>query len=267
MVAVGIAIDEEQVYQKIAKKLEEMDIPFVNLEKMDYDVKIVITDKINDKMNRMDDKKVLVENNSKKEIERAIIECARKYRVGRYDKLRIGIDPGPGPGVAIFGDGTLLYEGKLKDAKIRNFIKDELAIYEDRYESCILRIGDGATIYRNRMINSLIALTEKGKMKMELVDEKNTSSEKSDIAAAKKIAFIRGKEILKPFNIEIKKGEIKEIQRMSRMKDERRITISEELAKDVAEGKVTIEKAIGLMKKKEKKRKGGSENREVNSCK
>jgi len=247
MTVVGIAVDDERVYQKIAKKLEEMGIPFVNLEKMPYDVKIVITDDIS----KMNNKKILIEEKSKKGIERAVIECARKYRGNRrYNRVLIGIDPGPKPGIAIFGDESLLYGAKLKDANVKNFIKDELAIYEHRYESCILRIGNGAAMYRNRIINSLIELTEKEKMRMEIVDEKNPSREKSDVAAAKKIAFIEGKEIFKPFKIEIKKGEIKEIQKMSRMSDPG-ITISEDLAKEVAEGKLAIEKAIERMKKKE----------------
>jgi hypothetical protein len=247
MAVVGIAVDDEWVYQKIAKKLEEMGIPFVNLEKMPYDVKIVITDN----MSKMNNKKILIKEKSKKGIERAVIECARKYRGNRrYNRVLIGIDPGPKPGIAIFGDESLLYGAELKDANVKNFIKDELAIYEHRCESCILRIGNGAAMYRNRIINSLIELTEKENMRIEIVDEKNTSREKSDVAAAKKIAFIEGREISGPFKIEIKKGEIKEIQKMSRMSDPG-ITISEDLAKEVAEGKLTIEKAIERMKKKE----------------
>lgn len=229
MKVVGIRVKDERTYKKIAKELEALNIPFINLNRVpSADIAIVLTDD--------QGKGISVGRN----VKRAIKGCLRAYS-GRFREIVIGIDPGPRPGIAVFGDEREIYSCIAESPeKAAAFVKKITEMYE--HESCVIRIGDGAKVYRNRIINRLLPL------RIEIVDERRTSG--MHMESAKKIAFLNGTVIKEEIRQEFEEGELKEIQNESRSISG--ITISKELAKEVAEGKIDMKKAI---KKQNKRRK------------
>ena len=172
-------------------------------------------------------------------------ECIRKlksylYGKKRFEKLVVGIDPGPKPGIAVIGDGIVVEEIQLSSvSKVRGLIDDIYSGYSPRF--FLVRIGDGDITNRNRIINSLVE-----DYIIELVNEKNTSEAitNKDIESAKVIAFTRGKRVREKLNIVVKEGYLKDIQRKSRIESDGKITISRNLAKKVALGELSLKEAI-----------------------
>jgi hypothetical protein len=236
MKVVGIRIKDEKLYKRAAKKLEELNIPFINLNRMAEieSVKVLLTD------NEMDNGIFVDENLSK-----AVLDCARRYYDNvRYRHIIIGIDPGPKPGIAVFGDEKLLDTLRAASPeKATDFVKNILRIHE--HDSCTIRIGNGAGVYRNRIINSLLPLR---KCRIEIVDESGTSRNSDDTDAAKMIAFIKGDQIREPVTEKADEGELREIQRESR--DAFGFTISMELAREVAEGRLDLKRAIKMQRER-----------------
>jgi len=222
MMVVGIRVKDERKYKKIAKELEALNIPFINLNRalcMD-EVSIVLTDE--------QDKGIYAGEN----INETIRTCALAY-AGRFEDIVIGIDPGPKPGIAVFGDDREICSREASSPeKAVAFLKKILDVYE--HKKSIIRIGNGARVYRDRIINGLLPLS------VEIVEEKRTSRKHSD--AAKEIAFMSGIAVHEPMEQRFEEGELKEIQKESRKLST--ITISRDLAKEVAEGKMDIRKAI-----------------------
>ncbi len=174
-------------------------------------------------------------------------ECIRKlqsrfYGKKRFEKLIVGIDPGPKPGIAVVGDGNVVEEIQLSSVEEVRTVVDSIEL---GYEPCVMivRVGDGDITNRNRIINSLLD----GYM-VEMVNEENTSESISNrnVEAAKVIAFTRGKRIREKMNIVITEGYLREIQRMSRIESEGLLTISKALARRVALGEITLKEAIDL---------------------
>jgi hypothetical protein len=236
MKVVGIRIRDERLYKRATKKLEELNIPFINLNRMAEieSVKVLLTD------NRAD-KGIFVDEN----LSRAVMDCARKYYDNlRYKHIIIGIDPGPKPGIAVFGDEKLLDTFKAASPeKAADFVKNALRIHE--HDGCTIRIGNGAGVYRNRTINALLSLK---KCRIEIVDESRTSRSSDDTDAAKMIAFIKGDQMREPVREEADEGELREIQRESR--NAFGFTISMELAREVAEGRLDLKKAVKIQKER-----------------
>jgi hypothetical protein len=105
-----------------------------------------------------------------------------------------------------------------------------------------VRIGHGDRTNRNRILNSL---AREG-LPTEIVDEAGTTdrTQEPDIDAAIKIAFVPGVRATPPYDVEPTPGEVREIQRRSRMSSEGGVTISKELASRVARGEITLDEAI-----------------------
>lgn len=85
--------------------------------------------------------------------------------------------------------------------------------------------------------------------RIEIVDESSIPCEDDDAAAASTIAMAEGVEIRGKFKVEPKDGEIREMQRLSRIKS-KNITISKELARKVLRGEMELEEAIKMQREK-----------------
>jgi hypothetical protein len=84
-------------------------------------------------------------------------------------------------------------------------------------------------------------------MHIEFVDERRTSqgiSRHHHHAAATKIAMMLGKRVVERQNVSPADGELRELKRRSRRMSEGKLTISSDLAKAVAVGRITMEEAI-----------------------
>ena len=160
-------------------------------------------------------------------------------------ELAIGIDPGIRPGFAVLGDGTVIVRtiAEYPEA-VRRMVGDIVKEYPTA--NVIVRIGHGDRTNRNRVFN---ALWDDG-YKLEIVDERNTTkrSHTPDADAAVEIAMTPGYKPGKRQDNEPCEGEIRNIQRLSRLESSGSLTVSKDLAKKVAIGELSMRDAINIQK-------------------
>jgi hypothetical protein len=121
-------------------------------------------------------------------------------------------------------------------------------------EGFLVRIGNGAPTYRDRILHTLGGLD----IVLELVDERRTTPAnyhtpaERDTAAATHIALTPGTQLLLANLPPVRpsEGELRDIQRKSRIKSEGSLTISRHLARHVALGRLTLDAAIDRMREK-----------------
>lgn len=180
-----------------------------------------------------------LEDNVEIAVERAI-QASRG--VDRAISLVFGLDPGPRPGLAWLADGVIVGSAQLENIdSVADHILG-LATAVD-HENLIVKVGDGAPLIRDRIINQLIL----SGIQCILVNEKNTSRgsrTKAHIHAATRIAIMGGEKIFQLRKLEPTNGDLKEIQRQSRILSLGELTISTELARMVACGDLSLEDAI-----------------------
>jgi hypothetical protein len=115
-----------------------------------------------------------------------------------------------------------------------------------------LRVGHGDPTNRNRIINALAPLG----LPVEIVNEEGTTpripSPTPDADAAVEIARSRGVRAARFYVVEPTPGEIREIQRQSRLSSGGEVTISQELAQRVARGDLTLSDAIDRHRRRTK---------------
>jgi len=156
--------------------------------------------------------------------------------------LIFGIDPGPRPGLAWIADGMIVGTAQLETIEELSGHIFSLAKSLE-YENLIVKVGNGARLIRDRILNQLILHG----VETLIVSEYNTSSGsriKAHTKAATRIAMMGGKRVYQLRDIEPNEGEIKEIQNESRVFSNGAITISAELATQVACGDITLDEAI-----------------------
>jgi hypothetical protein len=161
-----------------------------------------------------------------------------------YHKMLVGIDPGREPGIVLLGDGKILETmHAASPEEVKNIIEDFIKDYD--FQRMIIRIGHGDKTNRNRTISSLEGIP----VRIEIVNEEDTTilTEAPDIEAAKKIALSHGELAQGSYDVEATEGEMREMQRRSRM-ESGDITISKSLAKKVVEGDMKMEEAIDEQK-------------------
>jgi len=249
----AIATDNFKFYYDIVKELKQRDIPFVSLSPTDdipSNVDVVVTTEKESQAIEFDNI-VSVEDDIRKGVREALSRLSGKIS---YNQMIVGIDPGIKPGVALVGDGKIL-ETEYADSpeEVREIIDHYIDGYN--FKKMIIKIGHGDKTNRNRTINSLEGLAAR----KEIVNEDDTTilGEKPDLEAAKKIALTQGQLLSGTYEIEATDGEMREIQRRSRIKSVGDITISKKLAKKVVEGELNLKQAIKKQKDKSDKEKEG----------
>lgn len=181
------------------------------------------------------------------------IDKALHLLIGKelYQTIHIGIDPGEKPGIALVGDDILILKTQVKTPEnvvknVKRFIKEYPA------HEYFIRIGHGSLLIRNRIINSLIPL----QISIEIVDEsKTTSSQQTqrahrDREAAAAIAMISGGRVQRKLPLKPTRGAIRNIQEKSRQMTNGQYSISQKQAKQVLEGKISLNEAINKEKRK-----------------
>lgn len=172
-------------------------------------------------------------------VEAAIFALKGSSKTHRFT---IGIDTGPRPGIAWFTDGVLIDTKQTES--IEQCIKtiDSLIDHHD-FQHLLIRMGKGSPSHRNRLLNAML---QQGYV-VELVDERKTSrglNRNQHSVSAIRIATLPGDRIWEMVELQPTEGEVKEIQRRSRIKSQGRVTISSELARKVALGELTLTEAI-----------------------
>ena len=124
-------------------------------------------------------------------------------------------------------------------------------LQQAEFKSKHVRLGDGAPTQRDRIINDLEEyIGSSGEPVMvELVDEKHTSgaAHHSDTEAALNIALTPGHRVAGTREVNPSDGELRELQRRSRIMSGGKVTISRELAELVALGRIDLAEAIRRM--------------------
>ncbi len=242
---IALATEDFAAYLDLSRHLRAQKIPFQSLipgTPIPGEIKVVITTD-NEQANIQHDHIVTYTTP-----EATIEETMRLVRgLETVDHIIIGIDPGPRPGLALLADGHLLTARQTPNPE--HVVQDVNAIAQ-RYQDTPLtvRVGHGAQTRRDRIVNGLL---EHGHH-VELVDETETSPARGRIAgerdkiAARVIAMTTGQPIRTPRTITVPPGEIRDIQRRSRIESDGQITISRHLAGKVAEGLLTLPEAVRI---------------------
>ena len=157
-------------------------------------------------------------------------------------QLVFGVDPGPRPGIAWLADGVVVGSAQLEqiESVADHIVGLSLAVEHKRM--CV-KVGDGAPLIRDRIINQLIL---RGIETLE-VNEYRTSQgsrTKTHLHAATRIALMGGSRVHHIRELNPTEGDLKEIQRQSRIMSLGNLTISTELARLVACGELSMEDAI-----------------------
>mgnify|MGYP006282819625 FL=1 len=250
MRTIGVYTKNFSLYYDILKILRKRKIPYVSLSSLDNipsRIGVVLTS--NNELHDVKKTNVIAAD-AYDTIEHAV-DLAVQTLIGKdlYQTVYIGIDPGDKPGIAVVGDDMLLFKTHVENPKevaekVKRFLKEYPSI------QTIIRIGHGSILSRNRIINSLIPL----KIPIEIVDETKTTPSSQvkrhlrDSEAAAAIALIHGGKVQSKLPLEPTKGEIRNIQEKSRISTNGRFTISEETAKKVLEGKISLKEAIEIEK-------------------
>ncbi|MGC8584974.1 MAG: hypothetical protein ACP5RZ_01205 [Thermoplasmata archaeon] len=233
----GIFVENPKYYYMLLKELKLREIEFVDLHEGEYkNVAAVITDTDISFINAVRDS----------DPERAVRKSlSYLYGKKRFDEIIIGIDPGVRTGIVVLGDGYMLEGLEVTSPfKVRDIIDKIYADY--RPEKFSIKIGRGDIHRRNIIVNSLYR-----DYNVEVVDEdKTTPAKNRNIEAAKKIAAKNGEFIKRKMKNRIRSGQIRDVQRMSRIQSNNEITISRELAILVIRGNITMDEAIELEKRK-----------------
>ena len=166
MPRLGIYTYDFRFYHEAIEILKVWKIPFMSLERPDVappDV-VAILSKPEDAV--VPDIKVAAAD-PLMAVRRSIPRLLDK---AEFENLVIGIDPGPYPGIAVFGDGILIeaYECPTLD-RVRGDIKSILLSYS--YRNSVIKIGNGDMPNRKLIMDSIKGLGTT----IFIVDEKNTS--------------------------------------------------------------------------------------------
>ncbi len=170
-----------------------------------------------------------------------------------FNQLVIGLDPGEHVGLALEADGMLLFANEYPppfDKTLVKTIKRLLMTFSSHNK--IIRIGRSPRYQVTKLLRYLLPIIDSN-IQLELVNEGKTSTgiSKTNSDAALIIARRKGKQIY-PSEVkrylqeyEVPKGRIKEIKQESRIRS-KHLTIQGILAREVAEGRLTLEQALSL---------------------
>jgi hypothetical protein len=171
---------------------------------------------------------------------RRTVEEVVAHLRGAGGQLVVGIDPGERPGIAVLSGEMVTAAFQVPADQVAEAVHEEIAGAVDP----LVRIGDGARLLGAQIIDDL------GDVTVELVDETGTTPYlgtgargMGDVLAAVNIARIEGEEI-ESREIDPTVGELKRIKAQSREQSETNRAINEALARQVAEGQLTIEEAL-----------------------
>jgi len=244
MKLIGLMTENPRTYYEVLEVLREKKLKFVSLEfgeSIPVNVGAVITTE-GEKDNVPFDR-IVVDVDPDEAVWRAQKMLAGDISV---KELLLGIDPGCTPGIAAVGDGAVLVRALATSPES---VADHVRKIVDEYPAAktIVRVGNGDRTNRNRIFNSL---WDSGYC-LEIVDERNTTTNSAtpDEDAAVEIAMTPGYRPSKKQKIEPRPGEIRNIQRLSRLESNGNLTVSKDLASRVASGEISLAQAVNLQRR------------------
>ena len=183
-------------------------------------------------------------------IDYVVSKTLNKILAGPDVKMLIfGVDSGPRPGLAWFTDDRLIGSKQLEsvDEVIDEIINTVNQISPKFPDKTLIKIGNGHRIISNRIVNDCL----NNDFQVQLIDEKHTSlgSRHDHVSSAKSIGLKHGIPICDKLEIAPTRGEVREIQRISRLVSEGKATIPSNLAISVAIGNLSLIEALKLHSK------------------
>lgn len=244
----GVMTEDFRIYHDLVAALRARRLPFVSLSfgrRIPESVGAVLTSPA--EAPRVRSRNVIAVQDIDYAIARALQLLKGK---AEWRELLIGVDPGHEPGVAVLGDGDVLdmYLASSPEA-VRDHVRTALRTFPAKQVR--VRVGHGDPTNRNRIVNSL---AEDG-LRVEIVDEAGTThrTPQPDLDAAVDIARTPGVRVQPPLAVHPTPGEVREIQRRSRMQSGGQVTISSELADAVARGQVNLDEAIQKQRRRDRR--------------
>lgn len=235
---IGVMTGDFQFFYRVVRRLKERGEPFTSLD-FEGPVPVNIAVVITTPPER--DKVPFGRVAACYDPDAAINLAKTMFKGRRFRTVVIGIDPGWTTGIAMVGDGKLLLADEITcpeeaGSKVRAMLEGV------EREEVLVRIGHGDRTIRNRLIRSIWNLADR----VEVVDETSTTrnTARPNIDAAILISKMMGEELERPLEISPTPGEVREIQRRSRVESEGRFTISKDLARSVARGRMKMDEAI-----------------------
>src|SRR5437899_12213825 len=247
----GILTEDFRLYHDLVAALRARDVPFASLSfarRIPDTVGVSLTSPAEAQSNR-GGRVVPVDD-----IDSAIGQALQLLRgKSEWEELRIGVDPGREPGVAIIGDGEVI-DTRIAASPEAVAFHVRQAVHTFPAKDIRVRVGLGDPTNRDRILKALA----RDQLRVEAVDEavKTQRTAQPDVDAAIDIAKSSGRHVAPPVEIRPTPGEVREIQRRSRLDSGGLVTISSELAGAVARGDLTLEEAITRAKRKERQSQG-----------
>lgn len=251
MKTLGVLTGDFSVYYDLVQTLRARGIPFSSLtagEAIPFHVGVIVTTA--GELAAIDHPHVVAFTTP----DETVAEALRiLHSPGPFRTCVIGVDPGERPGIAVLADGRIL---RLVHAPRPEavFSAVQQVVESVPAERFVLRIGNGAPTFRDRILQSLGGLP----IELELVDEHRSTpvvyhgNAERDTGAATNIALTPGAPLhasdLRPAIPT--EGELRDIQRKSRVASQGELTITRALARNVALGRLTLDEAVDRMRQK-----------------
>jgi hypothetical protein len=261
---IGLLTSDFSLYHDLVRYLRDHGVPFESLafgQPPGLQVGVVVTswrDVLRpDLASGLPIVSVPVDAQGKEDVAAAVAQATRILEgVRGYREVVVGVDPGKRPGIALVGDGRLLHTAQVFALEeVARVVRGFLAQFPaDRY---VLRVGHGAPRERDEILRGLRGLVGPD-VALEMVDETGSTPPPgrrmrlpADVAAAVAIARVQGRPAeIRPRRISA--GQISDVQRESRELTEGRFTISRDLARQVAQGRLSLADAIEQEKSRPK---------------
>lgn len=251
MSCLGVQTSDFSVYYDLVQALRERRIPFVPLapgEAVPFHISVVLTTEVEAATIAHD--RVVAFTTAEDTIDAAM---RLLHGLQTFRQCVIGIDPGERPGIAVLADGRVV---RLVHASSPETVRPavEAALKSFPAGDAVIRIGHGAPTYRDRILRSMAGLA----CRFELVDETRSTpvachgNAERDTAAATSIALNPGRllDLAAVRPVRPTEGELRDIQRKSRLVSEGAVTISRALARSVALGRLTLDQAVDRYKQR-----------------
>lgn len=247
MKLLGIYTKNFSLYHDLIKVLKTRNVDYVIItdpKRIPRKVGVIVTS--SPEKEKIRNKRVVTAD-CYKDVSIAVDKAVQILRGEETENIFIGVDPGEYPGIA------LLYGEKVIQTWCADSIDRAISIIKNvvleqkEKGRLMIRVGHGSAACRDRILNSIVGLG----VPVEIVDETSTTPQRGlsrierNERAAIRIGSTPGrkfesyKRTRKPT-----KGEIRAIQARSRILSGGKLTISEELARKVLEGEITLEEAI-----------------------
>ncbi len=166
MARIGVFTSDFKFYRDVIQLLKEWNLPFMSIESMDSipdDVSVVLS-------SSRDDFDLINQVKSNNPLQGLRMSLAKLLMREKFDSVVIGIDPGPYPGIAVFGDNILMEA--FECPSLRQIGDEVSAIAESyTYSDLQVKLGNGDAPNRDYIFNTLRSL----ELRIRVVDEQNTS--------------------------------------------------------------------------------------------